>query len=95
MPRGRRFAAVITAATTALAGLGLALMAPAAQAATTQTFVTMVSTPGDYIGGGQVKSYSLPTDQIDASYGDNGLSINVNAADSSWWYFDFHAPQGR
>ena len=90
-----RVFATATALVVALTGVALTSTVPA-NAATTQTFITMVSSSGDYIGGGNVYAFSEPTDSISGSFsGGNALSVSLDSAAGNWFYYDFSAPNGK
>lgn len=74
----------------------LAFTAGAASAQPLEAAVSFVSDAGDYIGGGQTRSYTLDTASIMAQSGQNGgsLRVSVFGFDGSWWYFNLSAPVG-
>ncbi len=98
LPASRSLSRIFASATTfavALTGLATAGAAPAS-AATTQTFITMVSSSGDYIGGGNTYTFAEPTDSISGSFsGGNSLGVNLDAGAGNWFYFNFSAPNGK
>jgi VCBS repeat-containing protein len=55
------------------------------------------SQPGDYIGGGIVKTWTQADGRFSASRNyDNGVSLSYNGngfPSGDWWYLDFAAPQ--
>jgi hypothetical protein len=59
--------------------------------ATTNTFVYLISDPGDYIGGGQVQALTPGTGTLTASHTGNTVSVSYNGTNQ--WTFDFAAPQ--
>ena len=78
--------------------LGAALLAPRAEAAPVQTgSLTMVSDPGDYIGGGETYAYATSAGDLFATYDaeDDHVALRIEAANGDWWSLDFAAPQGE
>ena len=75
--------------------LGLAAGPAAAQTPLEATF-SFASDPGDYIGGGQTRSFTLDTASIASRSGQNGgyFGITVFPFAGGYWYVDIAAPQG-
>lgn len=67
----------------------------AALAQSDSTFVSYTSDAGDYIGQGQVATFTPADSLITASISDdqNHLSVYING--STWWSIDFAAPYGQ
>lgn len=61
------------------------------------TSLTMVSDPGDYIGGGQFYFYTPADGTFSAQKNyDQGVSLSFNTPSySHWWYLDFAAPNNQ
>ena len=74
----------------------LALGASAASAQPLEASLSLVSDPGDYIGGGQSHYYTLDTAAITTRSGQNGgyFGLTVFPFDGGWWYLDLAAPAG-
>jgi hypothetical protein len=58
------------------------------------TFIFFDSEPGDYIGGGQQRTFTLDDGTITASRSAGGVSMRFNGG-SNWWYLDFVPPGGQ
>jgi hypothetical protein len=58
-----------------------------------ETGLTMISDPGDYIGGGATWSYG-PASRYGVSGSRTGLHVSVTGANGDWWYLDFVPAQG-
>ncbi|WHT18747.1 hypothetical protein N8J89_37525 [Crossiella sp. CA-258035] len=88
--------------TVAVAAAGL-LTATAALAAPTKaaerTAVTsyeFVSQSGDWVGGGQTRSYQAPTDKFRFTGNAEYLTLSVDSADGrEWWSVTLAAPKGE
>jgi hypothetical protein len=92
-----RLGCVVVAAGAAvlLVNVGSASAASAATP-TPQTSFSFTSAPGDYIGGGQSKSYESPSTIISASGNTNEVNLAIHTADySDWWYVTLAAPVGE
>lgn len=69
------------------------LLAAHAAAAFAVTGMKYISTPGDYIGGGQTQVFEPPEATITAN-GDARV-VHIGVTDpGNWWYLDFAAPVG-
>lgn len=62
------------------------------------TFLSYVSQPGDYIGGGRTARYTLSSGTWTAvstkQYG-SGVSIRFDAGAGTWWEANFATPKGQ
>ncbi len=58
------------------------------------TQVSLVSDPGDWVGGGSQYSYEPASARITASGNRQHVGFRVDGADGSWWYGDFAAAGG-
>jgi hypothetical protein len=79
----------------ALAASACALAAPAFAAAAPSNFVTMLSDPGDWVGGGGQRVFDPANSQMTVGGTAGYLTVNVSggtAGDSYW--MDFAAPPG-
>lgn len=83
---------------TAILLLGGLLVAPAAPAAAQQpeSFVTMISDAGDYIGGGQARYYHAGNAEITLSGTTSSVNVNVSGGNlGDQFNMQFAAPQGQ
>jgi hypothetical protein len=79
--------------------IGVGVLVGAASAASGQPLeatVSFVSDPGDYIGDGQTRSFTLDTASIMTQSGQDGGSFRVSVFPfaGGWWYFNLYAPVG-
>jgi hypothetical protein len=75
----------------------LVLMAtPVAAQQPLNASLSFVSDPGDYIGGGQARLFTLDDAFITSRYSDNGghFGLTVFPFSGGFWFLDFAAPQG-
>ena len=92
--RGRGiWARLVTGAVVAAPLALVAVTAPAVAAGESETYVSYVSAPGDYIGQGRIATLAAPTQfSIRGTAG----SVTVSAdAGSEWWDFTLAAPTGQ
>jgi len=75
--------------------LGLAA-APVAAQPPLEASLSFVSDPGDYIGAGQTRSFTLDTASFSSRSGQNGGSFGVTVFPfaGGFWFLDIAAPQG-
>lgn len=66
-------------------------MATLASASTPQTFLTLISQPGDYIGGGITQTLTPADGTFAVSNSTNTVSISFNGS-GQFWYLDFGSP---
>lgn len=93
--RFRHLCIVLAASLTPVTALTVVSSAPA-EAASPPGFVTMFSTAGDYIGAGGAYNFDSPADGIGAQFGGGStLSVSVDAANGSWFYYNFDAPSNQ
>jgi hypothetical protein len=85
----------VAAGAAALAALAVILTPAAASAApTANTSYSFRSEAGDYIGGGQTRSYPAPPATISVSGTAADLTVAVTSG-GDWWYIDLGAPRGE
>jgi hypothetical protein len=75
----------------------LALMAgPAAAQQPLDASLSFVSDPGDYVGGGQSRLFTIEDASITPHYSDNGghFGLTVFPFSGGFWFLDLAAPQG-
>ena len=58
------------------------------------TFIYFDSEPGDYIGGGQQRMFTLADGNISATGSTNHVRMSFDGG-LSWWYLEFAPPSGR
>lgn len=77
-----------------LAILSLAsLLSPVAYGTTPQTFITLISQPGDYIGQGITQTYTAANGTFSVSNSSDSASVSFHTSDySQFWYLDFGSP---
>ena len=64
-----------------------------ALASTPQTFLTLISQPGDYIGGGTTETFTPADGTFSVSNTSDTVSISFNTPSfSQFWYLDFGTP---
>jgi len=76
--------------------LGLAAAAPVAAQQPLEASFSFVSDPGDWIGDGQTRSFTLDTASITSRSGQNGrnFGLTVFPFAGGFWFLDVAAPQG-
>lgn len=79
--------------------MGAGILAVAASAASAQPLeatVSFVSDPGDWVGAGQTRSFTLDTASMMVQSGQNGgyFRLSVFPFAGGWWYFNLAAPAG-
>jgi hypothetical protein len=73
----------------------LVSFASCAFASTAQTFLSLNSQPGDYIGGGIQQTFTPADGTFAVQSSNSGVQISFHTANySSWWYLDFGPPTG-
>jgi hypothetical protein len=75
----------------------LLVLLHAAPASAQDTYISMTSDPGDYIGGGESRFFTADTASISSRTegDDRELHIAVFPSEGGWWYLDFAAPTGE
>jgi len=69
------------------------LFSAVASAATPQTFLTLISQPGDYIGQGITQTFTPADGSFSVSNTADTVSISFNTSNfSQFWYLDFGSP---
>jgi len=69
----------------------VSLFSSVASGATQQTFLTLISQPGDYIGQGITQTLTPADGTFSVSNGSNTVSISFNSS-SQFWFLDFGTP---
>jgi hypothetical protein len=93
--QGLHLTRAVAAGAAAVAALAVVLTPAAASAApTANTSYSFTSEPGDYIGGGQTRSFQAPPATISVSGSAASLTVAVTSGDD-WWYIDLAAPRGE
>jgi hypothetical protein len=79
-----------------LVGMLALAAAPVAAQQPLEASLSFVSDPGDYIGAGQSRSFTLDTASITSRSGQNGGSFGVTVFpfNGGFWFLDIAAPQG-
>jgi hypothetical protein len=81
-----------------LAGIvaALTVAAPVGAQQPLEASLSFVSDPGDYIGGGQSRAFTLDTASFTVRGGQNGGSVGVTVFPfaGGFWFLDLAAPQG-
>src|SRR5579864_5441442 len=76
-----------------LALLSALSFAATASASTPQTFLTLISQPGDYIGGGTTETFTPADGTFSVTNSTDTVSISFHTPDfSQFWYLDFGSP---
>ncbi len=77
----------------ALLGFSLFLISTFAAGAGPQTFLTLNSQPGDYIGEGITQTFTPSNGTFEVSNSADAVSVSFNSSDfSQFWYLDFGSP---
>jgi len=79
-----------------LLGILVLVAAPAAAQQPLDASLSFVSDPGDYIGGGQSRLFTLDDASITSRYSDNGghFGLTVFPFSGGFWFLDLAAPAG-